>query len=389
MLRAPTSSTINHDLRQLVERLPLPTVLNTLHESPRILLVNEAFVQTFGYTVDDIPTVGDWAKKAYPDETYRRETLAVWGAAVAKAQAETGRVESMELRVSCRDGTIRDVVISAVVADEFLMVTLIDVSERRRAEKELRAAVAEVREQERRHEEAHRRDLEEKLKTSLTAAAAAHEIKQPLSRILLETQVALERLRERSFEPADVGRYLEDMLTESRHVVDMLGRMRSLLRNVQSTHSIVALPEVVASAILFSRALLTRHEITLRERGLDQNLEILGDGVQLQTAVINLIRNAAEALAEEPADRRLISVEVVSGDDRAEIIVGDAGPGMSAEKLAAGPLASSKPDGTGLGLYLVRTCMENHGGSVSVGRSPLGGAEVRLILPRQRTGRSE
>ncbi len=66
------------------------------------------------------------------------------------------------------------------------------------------------------------------------------------------------------------------------------------------------------------------------------------------------------------------------------IVVGDSGPGMTDDQISRLPFETTKPQGTGLGLYLVRTCIDNHGGSMSVGRSPLGGAEIRLRLPLRR-----
>lgn len=516
MLRPQPIPDVGTELRRLVELLPVAAVLALFDEPQSIVLVNEPFVRMFGYTRADIPTVGDWAVQAYPDERYRREVFAAWDAAVAKARAETGRVESMEFRVARKDGAIRDIVFAAAVIGACLMVTFIDVSERRQAEAELRetrsrlertayeitenipvgtytmvqppgggmaafqfmsrrfldmcgldaeearsdpfkvfacvhpadyddwvrknaevfakklpfheqcrvmvgdevrwvsaesrprdlpdgstvwegvliditrqkeaeAALAEARDEERRQAEAHRHDLELKLKTSLTAAAAAHEIKQPLTRILMETQLAIERLRERSLDPTDVEGYLEGMLAESRHVVETIGRMKALLRNVQSEHAPIRLDEVLTSAVLFCRPLLAEHGIALEEKGIDRPTILHGDGVQLQTAVINLIRNAVEAVAHAPADRRRIAVELGCTEDMRVIIVGDGGPGFPAERPDPGPLTTSKPEGSGLGLYIVRTCMENHGGAVLIGRSPLGGAEVRLSLPSRPT----
>ena len=124
-------------LRTLVERLPVPAAINSLDDEETVFAVNDPFMRTFGYTVADIPTVGHWALQAYPDEAYRRETFLVWDAAVAKARAETGRVEAMEFRVTCRDRSVRDVVFGAAVVDDFLVVTLIDVSDMRRATRQL------------------------------------------------------------------------------------------------------------------------------------------------------------------------------------------------------------------------------------------------------------
>jgi PAS domain S-box-containing protein len=129
---------VGNELRRLVERLPVAAVLAVFDEPQSIVLVNEPFVRMFGYTLADIPTVGAWAAHAYPDERYRREVFSAWDAAVAKARAETGRVESMEFRVTRKDGAIRDIVFAAAVIGAGLMVTVIDVSKRRQAEAELR-----------------------------------------------------------------------------------------------------------------------------------------------------------------------------------------------------------------------------------------------------------
>ena len=66
-----------------------------------------------------------------------------------------------------------------------------------------------------------------------------------------------------------------------------------------------------------------------------------------------------------------------------QLVVGDSGPGWPGGTLDEALLASSKPDGTGIGLFVVRTAVENHRGRVTVGRSPLGGAEFRIALPRR------
>jgi diguanylate cyclase (GGDEF)-like protein len=96
-------------------------------------------VWTFGYTLADIPTVAQWAHQACPDETYRREVFGIWDAAVARAVSETGQVESMELRVTSKDGRVRDTLFNAIVLGDRLLVGLIDITERRQAERDLRS----------------------------------------------------------------------------------------------------------------------------------------------------------------------------------------------------------------------------------------------------------
>jgi PAS domain S-box-containing protein len=631
---------IGHDLGRLLENLPVAMAVNRLDGPGTVLFLNEQFVRLFGYTRAEITTVEAWALQAYPDPAYRRDVFKHWDAAVGRARLQHGQVESMEFRVTCKSGSIRDVIIGAAVSGDVLLVTFTDVTERRDMEAALRSAMAELertayeltenipvgtytmvqppgggigsfsfmsqrfleicglnreealsdpfkafacvhpddyeewvrknaevfanklpfigecrvvvdgqvrwitaesrprqlpdgstvwegvltditprkeaeerlremaermqlaaeaagigfwtrdltteretwddqmleiyglergefcgrwephvhpddlarvqeetrrsieqgvhgeflyrivrpdggvrhvkglstsirdsqgrpthelgvnfditaqvqaeaevaqaRELERQREEAHRRDLERKLKTSLTAAASAHEINQPLARILLETQSAIERLHGQMLGADDTQAYLEQMLTESQHVVDMIGRMKALLRNARSEHQPFHVADVVSGAVLYSRTLILDHGITVHETGLDDRVQIDGDGPQLKTAMVNLIRNAVEAIAAQPAGRRELTIELAHRDGVVEIVVGDSGPGMSPEHIAALPFETTKPDGTGLGLYLVRTCVENHGGSMSVGRSPLGGAEIRLRLPLNR-----
>lgn len=508
------------DLLLLVERLPVAAAVNAFDESESVITVNDAFVRTFGYQLSDIPTVGDWAIRAYPDETYRKETFRVWDTAVKKARAETGRVEAMEFRVTCADGTARDVVFGAAVTGNFLMVTLIDVSALRHAEaqvralqhsrertayeltenipvgtytmvqppgggmasfgfmsrrfldlcgldadearsdpfkafacvhpddyddwvmknaevfalklpfrgecrvvvggdvrwitaesqprdlpdgsvvwegvltditrqKEAEAALAEAREMERAKEQTHRLQLEQKLRSSLTAAATAHEIKQPLSRILLATQLTLKRYRQQSLDATEMLPYLENMLTDSQALVDTIDRMRLLLRNVRSTQHDASLAAVIQSALLYSRPLLEQEGVVVHSLSFDEDVHVVFDAVQIQTAVINLIRNAVEAVSQLPANRRRIMISMASAADTCRIVVEDSGPGMPDDQLASAPLTTTKPAGTGLGLYLARTAMENHGGRVEIDRSRLGGAEVCLVFPLGRSATHE
>ena len=492
---------LDRDLREVVERLPLAAAIHAFDEQRSVMLVNEAFVRLFGYTRNDIPTVHDWTVRAHPDAAHRQEACAAWDAAVARARAKTGRFEGLEFRVTCHDGSVRDVACNASVIGQFLLVTFSDVTPHKETERRLQAATERMqlaadaagfgfwtrdlateieewddqmlrlygvsreefdgrwepflhpddrerasaeaqraidegrrgdyvfriirpdgtvrhfrgmsqvlrdaagrpildlgvdiditphveaeavltaaREQERRHEAAQLRDLQKKLRTSLSAAAAAHEIKQPLSRILLETQLTIEQLQGRAPDPGDLRGYLETMLAESQHVVDMVSRMKALLRNAESKRGPVEVIDIVAAAILHTRRYVASHGARLHEAGLAGRVRIHGDGVQVQAAVVNLIRNAAEAVADGDGPRE-VAVSVAADDCGVTIIVGDSGPGMPADVISNLPLVTSKPDGSGLGLYLVRLCMENHGGTLTIGRSPLGGAEVRLSFP--------
>lgn len=227
---------------------------------------------------------------------------------------------------------------------------------------------------ERQLEEDHRRDLESKLKTSLAASAVAHEINQPLSAILLQSKMALQQ-------EGDTRGALRIIAEEAQRVVATIDKMKTLLRNVQTEHRAIDLTEVARSALLYNKGLLARHRIEVRVSGFESPLRIMGDAAQLQLVLTNLLRNAAEAIAEAGPAQRTITVDVRAGRGTVELLVGDSGPGWPPGGPAEEPLRTTKKAGTGIGLYVVRTAMQNHRGGVAFGTSPLGGAEVRLTFP--------
>ena len=108
---------------------------------------------------------------------------------------------------------------------------------------------------------------------------------------------------------------------------------------------------------------------------------INADAVQVQIAIVNLLRNAAEAVLDAAAAKPWISVNLSRQGDQLWFEVADNGPGLSPDVLRTPPLQTSKRDGCGLGLYVVQTTMENHHGTVETARSARGGALLRLRFP--------
>jgi PAS domain S-box-containing protein len=248
--------------------------------------------------------------------------------------------------------------------------TMIDITERKRSAERERELEAE-----------HRRELETKLRTSIEASAVAHEINQPLSAILLQSKMTLQ-------DNGDERKALEVIASEADRVVKTIEKMKTLLRNVQTEHKPMNLTQVVNSALLYTKTQMERDGISVRRHGLDHECTIYGDDEQLQLALINVLRNAAEALTEsdEPERDRVIGVELRGNETEAELIIGDSGPGWSEAAGAAEsfetPLTTTKQQGSGIGIYVVRTAVQNHGGKIALGQSPLGGAEVKLTFQR-------
>ena len=286
-------------------------------------------------------------------------------------------------RVTSQDGRRRHVLISAVVLDDLLVAAFLDVSERRRAQLEL--ALARRRERQLRVRQ--RQELERKLRSSLTAAAMAHEIQQPLSTLLIGARLALSAFDQAPEpRPPALRHLLETQLEQAQQLQLTTEKMRSLLRNVQTPHHPVDLTQVVESSLLFLQRALDQSGITPECEGLGQGTWIAGDGAQLQIAVANLLRNAIEALLDAAVPDPRIRIALRRARGMVELQVADNGPGLPPSTLEEVPLVSTKDGGMGIGLFVVRTTVENHAGSLTVARSALGGAALSLRFPALAAG---
>lgn len=122
--------------RQLITLAPVPFCLVT--SGDMIEYCNERFVKTFGYTVDDIPTLHNWWERAYPDEVYRQEVMNNWISRVKEASKEGGDIESSEYYITCKDGTTKNVLIGGIAIENMYLAAFIDITEQRQAEEALR-----------------------------------------------------------------------------------------------------------------------------------------------------------------------------------------------------------------------------------------------------------
>jgi len=221
--------------------------------------------------------------------------------------------------------------------------------------------------------------LKLKLRSSLEASAVAHEIKGPLSQILLSAQL-LQQTEEHEPQLTLRQVQLDSITSAAEQVVTTIEKMRTLLRNVQTEHQPLNLAHVIRSALLYVKPSFRKAQIAVSSLGLEATCRVLGDSAQLQIAICNVLRNSIEALQGQSGERRIIvSLEACAG--QALLRVDDNGPGFPPLDNLLDPLQTSRPDGSGLGLFVVQTTLDNHRGSITLGRSHLGGAQVVLMLP--------
>lgn len=233
-------------------------------------------------------------------------------------------------------------------------------------------------------------DMSEKLKISLEAASIAHEINQPLSIVQLTAQSLLQNLADGDSTnlKADLSKGLSTLNTETERISTISEKIRSLLRTAQTNRAPVDLLQVVEGSV---RYMQSNHangqwiDTTPLGAVTEGQAVIEGDAMQLQLAVINLLRNAIDALSSHTTpggSAPRVQVNLIDQGTGWGIEVDDNGPGMDTSLLEAAPFTSTKVEGSGLGLFIVRTTAENHGGQLQLRPGECGGVRARLSLPK-------
>ncbi|HEY6923531.1 MAG TPA: ATP-binding protein [Steroidobacteraceae bacterium] len=220
------------------------------------------------------------------------------------------------------------------------------------------------------------------------SSGIAHELNQPLCAMANYAQ-ACDRLL--ALPDPDIGEIrdsLQEIATQALRAGDVIRRLRSLARPQRPTRELVDVNTLIAELTDLIQADTKHNRIRYRfEAGLDLP-RVLVDRSQIQQLVLNLVRNAVEALAEQPVEAREVAVRTArtsTGD--VEISVTDHGPGVSATVAPHlfTPFCTSKPAGTGLGLAMSRTIASAHDGNLEYHPNTPTGACFTLTLPAART----
>jgi len=214
-------------------------------------------------------------------------------------------------------------------------------------------------------------------------ASIAHEINQPLGAILTNTETAQAILKSPNPDINELNEILGDILRDDQRATEVIRRMRSLLKKAPFELKQFDLNEVVQETIKFFSALTVGRKFEMVNMITADALPILGDRIQLQQVILNLVMNGIEAMKDAPNEKRIISVRTSRVDKFAELSVSDRGPGIPEDKLKEvfEPFYTSKAEGMGMGLSIARTIVEAHNGLISARNRDHGGASFRIRLP--------
>jgi len=219
-------------------------------------------------------------------------------------------------------------------------------------------------------------------------ASVAHELNQPLTAIANNAAAARRFLERGNIDPALLQQLLQDMVADSQRAGEVIRGIRALVRKDKSVvRSVLNLNAVIAVTLrLVSSDVLLRESVVTTE--MDHNLpQVEAAPVQIQQVLLNLIMNALDAVeALPPAERRIIVTTRSLSGDSAEVAVRDFGAGLPKDRpqKVFDHFFSTKQTGMGMGLTIVRSIIEMHGGTISAENAPDRGARFFFRLPAAR-----
>jgi PAS domain S-box-containing protein len=217
------------------------------------------------------------------------------------------------------------------------------------------------------------------------ASAIAHEINQPLTAIANYTYASARMLRSGAATRDEILEVLQRVAAEAERAGEVVRRMRSFVRGDEGQLQAVEANFLVNEVVRLAAAEARQNGVELDTR-LEIGLPVvLADSIQIQQVLLNLVRNAIEAIAMSGADERRVQLATrAAGADMIEITVADSGPGLAAADLEKvfEPFYTTKPEGIGIGLALSRSIADAHGGRLwATANAGSPGATFHLTLP--------
>ena len=213
-------------------------------------------------------------------------------------------------------------------------------------------------------------------------ASIAHEISQPLAAVVSDANACLHWLAAQNLEEA--RQCAEFVIADGHRAGDIISRIRALVKKAPSRKDWVDVNATILEVIALARSEVTSHGVSLQTRLGDDVPLILGDRIQLQQVILNLMINAIEAMSGiSDAPRELIVGSAKDASPRVLVAVRDSGPGLnpaSVDRLFHA-FYTTKPQGMGMGLAISRSIVEAHGGRLWATANVPHGAVFQFTLP--------
>jgi two-component system sensor kinase FixL len=356
--------------RLVVEASPNGIVL--VNAQGLIALVNACVEKLFGYGREEL--IGQGVELLVP-ERFRDEHpahRADFHAAPAARAMGAGR----ELFARRKDGTEFpvEIGISPIQSPEGTLVlsVIVDISARKLAEAEARQ---------------HREEIAYLSRVAIMgemAGSLAHELNQPLGAIVTNAGAALRFLDRDSLSGEKLREVLQDIVADGRRASEVIHTIKGMGRKEEGTRQLLHLNDVIAEVLRLTRSDALAHDCTVLTWLHPALPKVEANLVQLQEVFLNLILNAFEASKEVPRVRRRVIIRTErDGDGAVRASVRDYGAGLPADKpeRVFDRFFSTKREGMGIGLFIARSIVIAHAGTLLAENAEGGGAQFWLRLP--------
>ena len=336
----------------------------------RLQNVNASFERQTGFSRDEVigRTSEEFGMWVDPDD-----------AAALRSALSEGKVGSREIRIRTKRGAMVTAICSAAIVtldgERCVLGAGFDVTERRNAE--IQAAAL-------REELAH---LARVTMIEALAGSLAHEISQPLTAVMANAESAVRLATAEPPRLHELRETLNEIRSDNRRAGEVLQRIRALLKKGDSQFEPVDLNAIISDVTKLIHGTTLARQIAL---GIDlANViePVMGDRIQIQQVVLNLLMNAFDAVQPRGSAHRLVFLKTSCRNSAAVVEVRDHGTGLSDEELARifEPFYTTKRDGIGLGLSICQAIVAAHGGALSATRNAGTGMTFFASFPVRRT----
>jgi PAS domain S-box-containing protein len=338
-------------------------------DSGEIFWSEESF-RIFGYDKALSPSVDMVLQRVHPDD------LALIQRAMGRASSD-GKDIDLEHRLLLPDGSVRHLhIVAHAVRDEAGKLefhgALMDITAAKRAEEELHKAQAEL-----------SRVARVTTLGELTASIA-HEVNQPLASIVAYGHAALRFLANSTPNLDETRVALESIVSEGHHASDVIESIRAMFKNVDQEKAPIDVAKLLRDMLGLMRGELLANGVSVQTT-LDDNLpDVRGNRVQLQQVIVNLIRNAIEAMNAVTNGARILRIRSAIHEPGSVLVsVEDSGTGIDPKDTDRifDSFFTTKPQGTGMGLSICRSIIEGHQGRLWASSGIDHGAVFNLLLP--------
>ena len=353
--------------RKLFESVPVGVSMVGLHK--RYVAANPAFQSMTGYSEAELCNLT-------PVDITHEDDQATTEAIMSAQMAGQPYVQHREKRYLRKDRGVIWAEVDAFLAPvagsaPLLAGVAVDITERKRAEEALKDA---------------RADLERMARLTTMGeltASIAHEINQPLAAIVTQSETGLRFLDRDEPDLNEARDAFSCIARDGMRAADVIRGLRALSKKSGPQLTKLDIDDVVSEVLALARGELRRHDVVLRTELAAEDESVMGDRVQLQQVLLNLIMNGVEAMRGATERARELTVSSTVEPGSVLVAVQDTGSGLDpavAERMFQ-PFFTTKPDGLGMGLAICRSIVEAHGGRLWVSPRAPHGADVRFTVP--------